>query len=455
MTLDSATDQNRDAAIQELWHRGIVAPWYLREHQFTLYDLLRNTLRDIIVPNISRRFGKSTTCCGYVLEEAFTRKQDIRYATAFLTDLEGFIRPIFDDILSSCPGSIRPRYKESKKTYYFHNGSTIKLIGLDKNPNGIRGNALDILVIDEAAFVANLEYLYRSIIVPATADRNFKIIFPSTPPESPEHFWARELVEKAKDRETYLELTLDDNTSLSDAEKERLLDEVGGKDSPTAQREFFCKIVVDVTRAVAPSFDEERHVAEFEEPYIKWIIFGDLGGVRDKHAYQKVGWSHTLRRVLIADELTFEPMTPSSVMVEKVQKTWLDLEVYADKPGQTAVDLSALGMPTGDVVKIRDGFGAGIANLNTALHNDEPLIHPRCELLIRTLKGGLLTKNRTDHLRTESFGHNDHVACMQYALRGVDRTTDLRPKPPKSLIFTLPKPETSGLQGLTHDTDEW
>jgi hypothetical protein len=72
--------------------------------------------------------------------------------------------------------------------YIFPNGSRIKLVGLDKNPNGLRGNTLDLIVIDECGFVTNLDYIYKSVIIPATLHRpNCKIIMISTPPSTPAH----------------------------------------------------------------------------------------------------------------------------------------------------------------------------------------------------------------------------------------------------------------------------
>ena len=432
---------NQLEARQILFAQGNIASWYLYDHQQPLYSLIRDTTREIIVPNISRRFGKSTTCVAYSLEQAIQTKQDIRYATAFQTDLLNFIIPIFNDILQWCPEAYRPTWKESKKTFYFPNGSTIRLIGLDKNTNAIRGNAIDILVIDEAAFVQNLEYIYKSIIVPATAARKFKIIFPSTPPVSPLHFWASELIPKAKARNTYLEFTIEDNSSLADEEKARLINEVGGINSSTAQREFFCKIVIDETRAIAPSF-KESNLGSTASTDIKWDYVGDSGGLRDKTVILQVGYDHDLKKTIIKSELTFDPKTPTPVIAERFQE-WSGTDALTlDAHGQTQVDLADLNLKVANPLKA--DFQAGLQLINASFHNDEILIDPSCELLILSLKTGLLNKQRTDYERSQKLGHCDAVAALIYALRAVDRQTDLRPKLPKSRYFQLPDPK-SGL----------
>jgi len=175
----------------EAWRRGRL-DYKLRPEQRRLKRLLYDSPKGMAVFNISRRLGKTTTCVTFCDENARRKKQHIRFATAFLRDLEKFVLPIFEQVLSDCPPELRPRYFPSKKEWRYRNGSVIKLIGVDKNPNGLRGNAIDILIIDEAAFIKNLKYLYQSIIVPATMKRKFKLIFPFTPPEAPEHFWAEE-----------------------------------------------------------------------------------------------------------------------------------------------------------------------------------------------------------------------------------------------------------------------
>lgn len=427
---------NPTKAKHQLFRRGVIAPWYLFSYQMPLYNLLVNTSRDLIVPNTSRRYGKSTVCVTYAIEQCLRNKRHVRYATAFLTDLEAYIEPIFDSILSDCPEDIRPTWSASKKVWKFKNGSSIKLVGLDKNPNGIRGNAIDDLIIDEAAFVDKLEYLYKSIIIPATMKRQFKLIFPSTPPVSPEHFWARELLPKAKIRNTYLEQDIDTISDMPPEERKRLLDEVGGEHCSTAQREFFCKIVVDENRAIAPSFNVSRHIVECEDAHISWQYVGDSGGIRDKTAILKVGFSHDRQKIIIKSELIFDSKTPTPVLAKDFQ-TWSGTDsLIFDAHGQTRVDLASLGLKA--TMPAKDDFGAGLQLLNAAFHNDNVQIDPSCSLLITTLTSGLLTSNRKDYERSESLGHCDAVAALIYAVRAVDKVTDLRPKPKASETFILP-----------------
>lgn len=406
---------------------------------------------DLAVFNISRRFGKSTTCVTYCIEQALKRKQHVRYATAFLSDLSQFICPIFEQVLEDCPDELRPIWLESKKEYRFHNGATIKLIGLDKNPNGLRGNNIDVLVIDEAAFVSRLDYLYRSIIVPATMKRKFKLIFPSTPPESPEHFWAKDLIQKAKDRGTYAELTIDDISDLSTTERQRLLDEVGGEHSATARREFFCEIRVDVNRAVCPTFDIATHVAPVSRPYVRWMLFGDTGGVRDLTVFLEAGYDPATGLVLFRDELVFPPGTTTTTVTAAVKSKWPDHKTLVlDASGQLLIDYASAGLPA--TLPAKDDFAAGLLLLSNAFYSHKALVDPACKLLIRSLSGGLLTANRKDYERSDSLGHCDAAAAAIYSLRGIDKITDMRPRPKSEDIFFIPKdpPHIQQIKGLAY-----
>lgn len=450
--MDNVTPEDIRLARQELWKLGVLS-WKLRPEQQKLKDALYEASTQLAVFNISRRWGKTFTLVTYSCEQAIQQKQKIRFGCAFLTDLEEFILPAFEIILEDCPSYLRPTYHKTKKTWYFPNGSEIKLVGLDKSPNSLRGNAISKIIIDEAGFVQNLKRIYTSVIVPATAkQKDIKLIFLSTPPESPEHYFV-ELINKARTQANghYVCLTIDDISDMEPAERKRLIDEVGGELSPEAQREFFCKIKVDASRAVAPSFKPE-HVQPYDPPHVKWMLFGDTGA-KDKTVFLEAGYCHASGKVVFKDELVFDTATPTSEIVRKVKEKWgSSLTLTLDATEQLLVDYSSLGLPAAFPVKPHDGFGANILLLNNHLHNDLVVIHPRCKLLARTLEAGLLNKNRSDFERSDSLGHCDAAAAAIYALRGVDRVTDLRPKPSRENVFSLPT-ETAlnkQLRGLTY-----
>lgn len=432
----------KEQARRILWAQGNLK-WKLRPEQRLFKAEIDNASKQLVVGNISRRWGKTFTLVLYAIEQAIKKKQKIRYAAAFREDVEEFVLPAFEQILEDCPKHIKPVWRPSKNVWRFPNGSEIKLVGLDKKRNGLRGNAINIIILDEAGFIDSLKYQYTSVIIPATAkQKNIKIVVISTPPESPEHYFC-ELMTKAQVQANgyYLCLTIDDISDLDPEERQRLLDEVGGEHSTTAQREFFCKVKVDAARAIAPSFDDKKHIGSLDinPKHIAWRVFGDVGGVKDLSVFLLVGYDWNTGKVYFADELWFPRFTPTTTIMKEVKAKWPGLTIVADMHGQTRVDFSVEGLSSaeadGKVDKRGNMIDAGLPLLNTAFHNDRLVIDPKCKLLIRTLEGGMLNMQRSDFERTDSLGHCDAVAAAVYGYRGVDRITDLRPKP--SAIDTL------------------
>jgi hypothetical protein len=422
----AAEQLSREDLVAIAWQRGNLA-WKLRPEQRLLKTELEYPHVQLVVMNIARRFGKTFTLVNYALEQAQKQKQKIRYGCAFLTDLEEFVLPAFYQELEDCPEALRPKYIRTRKTWVFPNGSEIKLVGLDKNPNGLRGNAINIIIIDEAGFVANLKHVYTSVIVPATAkQKNIKIIFISTPPESPDHYFV-ELIQKAQTQPNgyYACLTIDDISDLDPRERQRLLDEVGGEHSTAAQREFFCRIIVDATRAICPEFDaaaEADIVKPIQLPqfYRTWFA-GDLGGVQDKTVAYLCAYDFERGKVLFLSESAHGNQTPTSAIVAGFRAMEATAKVpitrrHLDGPGQLLTDLRVdynylASLPD------KEDFDAGLNQLRVAVLQRKIEIDPSCKLLIMTLKMGMLNKQRTDYMRTEALGHCDAVAGAIYAYR--------------------------------------
>jgi len=160
-----------------LWHRGDLS-WKYHAGQEVIEKAYRKVKRKMFVANCARRFGKTFWLVAKAIECAINCKNTlprIKIATQFMSTMEEFLIPAFEVLLEDCPDDIwagwELGYSRSKRKFTFLNGAEIKLVGLEKNPNGLRGNYADLVIIDEAGNVDNLAYLYSSVIAPMTLTR--------------------------------------------------------------------------------------------------------------------------------------------------------------------------------------------------------------------------------------------------------------------------------------------
>lgn len=445
--------------LREKWLNGNL-DYRLEPQQLELIAGMRDPNVTLVYGDFTRRGGK-TDCAGtYCIEECLKGKQDIRYATAFQTDLVELIKPAFDTIFEDCPEDLKPQYKESRRAYYFgKHKSRIKLVGLDLKPNGIRGNAVTIIVIDEAAFVANLEYIYKNVIMPATArrkkqmQRKIKFIIISSPPPNAEEHFTFKLRTKAQTEPGgfYLCKTLDEIDSIPAEEKERLLQEAGGRDSVTAQREYFCKWIVDAEQAICAQFNKQLHVQAFElPPHVVPGFAGDSGGVQDKTVGLVGAYDIEKELYLVRSEASHDPNVPSDTIIKSFKELVGNRKMnqFLDAPGQILIDYAnykdeeGKPAPFAAALPPKDDFHAGLKMLRSLMFQNKILIHPDCVLLIKTLAGGLLNRSKTDFARTKELGHADAAAALIYLIRVVDKQSDNRPKPsPRThQVYTKPNP---------------
>jgi hypothetical protein len=223
--------------------------------------------------------------------------------------------------------------------------------------------------------------------------------------------------------------------------------------SKTVQRELFCQIVRDEAITVVPTFDAALHVADITPAHpLKWLVGGDLGYTGDLSAFVLCGYDHNTGKVIVADEKWFPPTTASAEIVSTLTSLWGDRNptYVVDIQGNTRTDMSTMGFAA--AVPVKDKFDSTITFIRNEFYRNALIINPRCSLLLETLRSLTFTKNKADFRRTATLGHGDMLMALVYALRSIDKTTDLRPKPKRENIFTLPTEphEVQHLKGLTY-----
>lgn len=382
----------------------------------------------LFVCNIARQFGKSFWAVSKAIECALSKPAArIKYGTAFHTDLQEFILPTFEMVLADCPESLRPTYKVQGSKWVFPNGSEIKLVGLDTNPNSLRGNVIDLIIIDEAGFVEKLEYIYKSIIIPATLHRpDCRIILISTPPSTPAHPFG-DFIQRAELQSAYVKLTIFDNPLITEADIDRMANEMGGRESTTFRRECLCELVLDDDLALVREWNDSLIQAVPRDEYFVHyhkLVGQDLG--RKDHTALIFGYYDFKRAALIIeDELTMEG-TEWTTETLKREVTARELVLWPDMKAFRRVsdnnnphllqDLASIHNLHFMAVKKDSSLEQMVNRVREWVKNGRIIINPKCKMLIGCMKYGIWDKNRKEFARSKVYGHYDHFAALMYLL---------------------------------------
>ena len=447
---------SKSKARQELFRRGILK-WKLHKAQLLIYDLVRGLSPDTREALIfcARRFGKSFLGIVLALEDAI-RNPNVQVAIIgpTLKQTKAIVTPLLKIILSDCPKGLVTQSK-STSTWNISNGSSLMLGGFDTIAESFRGLDIYSMYLEETGFaktdLEEYQYLLYSILFPTLMHSRGRIHHLTTPSRVIDHPLHTETLPKCMLNKSFYRFTVDQNPLLTPETIEKEIENAGGRDSVNARRELYAEILRDDAIMIVPQFDESLHVGEIElayDPYLKYLIAGDMGYTNDLTTFHLMAWCHTLGKIKVVDEKVFQPKTATKEIVEALQD-WDDYQatIVADIQGNTRVDMATLGLAA--AAPIKDKFGSTITFVRNEFFQDKFLIDPRCSLLIQTLRSGTFNKAKTDFARNSTTGHCDAImsACV-YGARSVDRITDLRPKPKPSEIFTLPPPTDPRLKAF-------
>lgn len=445
-----------------LWMGGDLT-WKLHTGQLAIEDSFESSPGKLFVLDCSRQLGKSTWAVTKAIECALREPGSrIRYATAFLTDLEQFIVPTFDSVLEDCPKNQYPEFSVQKSEFRFRNGSKIRLIGLDRKPNGLRGNKLRLVILDEAGYISRLSYLYQSVLIPATTHvSNARIIMASTQPEEADHDFIG-FCNLAQEENSYIKLDVYSCPMLSPRRIVEIARDMGGIDSTAFRREYLCHRVVEEGRAIVPEFDEARHV-RLEPPgpaHHFWIRVASLdSGVRDLTACLFAYYDFQRAKLVIEDEFA---ITGHQVTTRRIAELVREREALLGWPGvyrRTAdndnlILLQDLGQEFGLHFNPtnKDDLVAMVNKVRLWMKAGRIEIHPKCVRLIGTLKAGVWNEKRTEFARSKVHGHYDLLASLVYLVRNCPEHENPVPEffnqNLSEVFYQLPRKETGAAAGF-------
>jgi hypothetical protein len=431
----------KSVLIEEAWQRGDLR-YKLHAGQRKIYESIDKNQNKLFVANCSRQWGKSFLMVIRAIELALKKpKSRIKYATSFMTDLSEFIIPAFNLVLEDCPEHLKPKFFNRKK-YIFNNQSEILLTGVDKNPNSLRGNTIDLIILDEVGFMKGLNELYKDIIMPATLHRpNAKIIMISTPPESTSHDFV-DFVQEAQIQGNYRCFTIYDNPLLTPHQIEKAMMDAGGEKSTSWRREYLCEFVTESNKMIVPEWtDHKADLIRTIEPdrayeYHKKYIGMDVG-VKDFTAAVFGHYNFARSTLYIEDEFRLNDRLVTPENIADQIKTIRTRLWGAQTPYTGICDIDKLLINSLSISHKEYFFPVQkqtlinmVQRLRSLVKAKQIIIDPRCVQLLACLdaaiwdSSSMRTQEFKSFARSKNLGHFDHLAALIYLVMHLDRTTD-------------------------------
>ena len=423
----------REEAIKKLWKLGKLH-WKLDSLQKELYNAYHAKPRGKFVWSVSRQTGKSWTVCTIALEEAI-RNPGIRmaYIAPELNDAKDITEQTFDQLCEDSPEEFRPKFNSQKNRWEWQNGSILKVTGTDnKNYNKIRGRKFDIIFLDEFCFMDEFKKVFFSCVKPTTTSvPNYKIIFISTPPETPDHE-SNMILDDAEEDGSLIKKTIYDSPRFGvDFIEENILKDyrsLGGKNSIEFRREYMCERIADASKLVIPEATKEKMievVAELPRPDFFNSYEAFDWGVKDSNGGLFAYINYDTQQLIIEEEMMYHDSTSTTYdiakkIIEKEMSCWgTDLrskvQRFADNNLQIINDMS-LNFNLHMIATSKDNLAGQVQKVRHLLGNGQIIINPRCTNLIDQIQSAQWNSTRKSFVRRNGH-HYDLVAALIYLVR--------------------------------------
>ena len=446
------------------WAKGSLRHTTRPHAQRRLYDAIHARKREepndltVAVLNCHRRLGKSHMLTMLAIERCLSRPyQEVKYGAPTRDQCRQIVRPLLHQILLQCPSQLYP--DRSGFEYRFNNPawgdaraySTLQLVGCNVDDgNRLRGQAADLVLLDEVREVPNLDYIVSHVLAHQFQRRHMPmIVMATTPPESMAHDFVQRFIPWAQATNSYWCIPAQDNEDCSEDDERIVLRMCSNKKSVAWRREMGCELVSDPENLITPEFQglkddilvDEWVKPEWYQPYT--IIDG---------AYRRDNLSMGFCYADFAEQvLVFED---SELMKEKTLRVIAEAARAGEgrcfpemiKAGKairrmgdmTALELESLAadysLPMREVEKYdKDSavmkFRHQLEDLRVKVVADrDEFGNPRKNVgLINQLEHGIYNRGHTDFARTEELGHWDAGMMAVYASRMVNMRENPRP----------------------------
>lgn len=430
----------KQQAIAEFWRRGNLF-YKLDPIQREMHSQYYNKNDRSFTWLLARRSGKSFLLSVLAIETCIRKPNSIvKFVAPTKLMLMQILRPIFKKILSDCPTELHPDYREKDFVYYFKNGSEIQLAATEnQHAEKLRGGDSDAIFIDESGSCSNLKYIYESILFPTTLITKGRIVLAGTPPLEPDHDFLY-FIEQASVKGTLTLKTIDDNPRVEQEEKERMIEELGGRTSEGVRRELYCEIIKDSTISVIPEYtpelDKKICVEYTKPPFYDTYVSMDIG-FKDLTVVLFAFYDFKKDIIVIEDEIVVqsEELHLDKLTADIMHKEfalWTNpLTNETKTPVKRVSDIDYIAIE--EIRKIskdqllfqtteKKEKDAIINKLRLMLANGKIIINPRCKSLRQHLLNvkWKSVNDKTRFARSADHGHYDACDAALYLIRNID-----------------------------------
>lgn len=426
-------------AYERTWKAGGWEPRLLlrllHRTQRELHEKAETSPGRIFVACCSRRLGKSFWLCTKGVKGALSKpRSQVRYGAPTAKMVRSIVTPHIRQILQCVPPELRPRFRSQDGLWEFPNGSELHVAGCDNgNAERLRGTATDEALLDEAAFIDDLEYVVQDILLPQTITTGGSLTLASSPPRTPAHDFTK-YCKAAEERGAYAHYTIYDAPHLTPELVAEYVAESGGEDTSTWQREYLAKFVVDEESAVVPEFSryEDELVREWERPpFFDPYVTMDVG-FHDMTVAAFGYYDFEKDMDVIEDELVFERTVSGEIddaCIVKELKLWGASPVYMRVVDAPPIVIAELNREKRSWVAARnDDPKAAVNALRVRIGQRRMAIDPRCTTIRAHLRHGIWNRAKTSYERSGTFGHFDGIDAAKYLVRHLDRSRNPFPQ---------------------------
>jgi hypothetical protein len=367
-----------------------------------------------------------------------------------------YLEPIARDVFKDCPDDLKPRFYTADLIYKFPNGSRIIVCGSNQKAfDNIRGGTFKKAAVDEGAYHDYLIELIERVLLPALNKGNGYLELGSTPPDV-EHPFDQRYCTEAELAGYYFHATIYDagypEEQISEFKREAgWLETENRWKSPAHELTWRIEYMAErglrnPEKTIIPGWDD-KYIKDIKHdsyyPFFNKAVSLDVGTKHDL-TVALFGYYHYLNATLvIEDEFKlpgpeFTTLKLSAAIKVKERNLWGSQQpcVRVSDISDIQADLNSThNLPFISVSKTE--LHSMVNRLNLLVDAGRLVVHPRCKLLIQTLKNGIWDKNRSEFAHSEiGLGHMDALASLIYMHLAFEAYYAVNPIPIAAPTFT-------------------